>query len=634
MPDPRREAPGRVIDASGNTGPPNPSRRDAAPAAHRTVEVRSALPETPAGASDPAGPARSTASRGVSDGVRRQRWSVRRHLHVTVWPVLVVLVAVAALGSAAVHRSTGLVRDAIAVQSARRVLAQAIADLDSADPRAAEPPAIVAPVARAVARLDRLPSLNVSLLDPVDIGDASAAIERFESAVARGESPLRLVALRSAALGRLTRLDSRLDREGSALIERANRVDAQVLAVLVALVLGAVVWAAWRSHALIAWVTAVSRGLGRVIRRFGDGDLSARAEVDDDEYATLARSFTHLAGVTATRLRRLSASAERGERLRMVAEALDLAADERDVYRVVERAFGVIAAARPAEIIIADGDGDLRPAAANPFAGSPACSVRRSSECVVMRRGRPAVFDDSTQASACPMLADRGNRCSAVCVPVTLSGRSVGVVHVTGAPHEPPPAEVVDELLALAGQVGGRVDAIRTLESTIRQARTDVLTGLPNRRAFEQRASDLLGRGTPFVLVVADLDRFKAMNDTYGHEFGDRALQLFAEVVQGNARPQDTVARFGGEEFVFAYPEISIRQSVEVIERLRTRLADAIARAEFPPFTCSFGVCHSSAGDTVDGLVRIADAGLMMAKENGRDRVVIADRDLAAEVFH
>ena len=124
------------------------------------------------------------------------------------------------------------------------------------------------------------------------------------------------------------------------------------------------------------------------------------------------------------------------------------------------------------------------------------------------------------------------------------------------------------------------------------------------------------------------------MNDTYGHEFGDRALQLFAEVVQGNARPQDTVARFGGEEFVFAYPEISIRQSVEVIERLRTRLADAIARAEFPPFTCSFGVCHSSAGDTVDGLVRIADAGLMMAKENGRDRVVIADRDLAAEVFH
>jgi diguanylate cyclase (GGDEF)-like protein len=232
------------------------------------------------------------------------------------------------------------------------------------------------------------------------------------------------------------------------------------------------------------------------------------------------------------------------------------------------------------------------------------------------------------------MLADRGNRCSAVCVPVTLSGRSVGVVHVTGAPHEPPPAEVVDELLALAGQVGGRVDAIRTLESTIRQARTDVLTGLPNRRAFEQRASDLLGRGTPFVLVVADLDRFKAMNDTYGHEFGDRALQLFAEVVQGNARPQDTVARFGGEEFVFAYPEISIRQSVEVIERLRTRLADAIARAEFPPFTCSFGVCHSSAGDTVDGLVRIADAGLMMAKENGRDRVVIADRDLAAEVFH
>ena len=152
--------------------------------------------------------------------------------------MLVVLVAVAALGSAAVHRSTGLVRDAIAVQSARRVLAQAIADLDSADPRTAEPPAIVAPVARAVARLDRLPSLNVSLLDPVDIGDASAAIERFESAVARGESPLRLVALRSAALGRLTRLDSRLDREGSALIERANRVDAQVLAVLVALVLG------------------------------------------------------------------------------------------------------------------------------------------------------------------------------------------------------------------------------------------------------------------------------------------------------------------------------------------------------------------------------------------------------------
>jgi diguanylate cyclase (GGDEF)-like protein len=226
-----------------------------------------------------------------------------------------------------------------------------------------------------------------------------------------------------------------------------------------------------------------------------------------------------------------------------------------------------------------------------------------------------------------------GGPVSGVCVPVTVAARPVGVLHMTGPEFHPPEPHVVDRLVSLASQIGNRLGSLRTLETTRHEASTDGLTGLPNRRSLESDVSELLGRGTPFVMVLADLDKFKRLNDNFGHETGDKALQLFAGVLRDNVRGNDVVARLGGEEFVLVYPNMSVEISIEAIGRLRAALARALAASSLPGFTCSFGVTHSTVGTDGDSILRIADAGLLRAKELGGDQAVFADAEVAAEVF-
>jgi diguanylate cyclase (GGDEF)-like protein len=382
-------------------------------------------------------------------------------------------------------------------------------------------------------------------------------------------------------------------------------------------------------------ITLPLRNLGRAMRRFGDGDLRSRGAEAPDEVGTLARSFNVAASATAERLRDLTARAERGTQLRIIAEALDLALDEGDVHRIVEHAMGIIAPGRPMELLMSAPDSSaLHQVAVNPNGGAPNCPVEDTTACPAIRRAAALTFEEPDAINSCPMLRERpSGPCSAVCVPVNAGGTLVGVLHATGLPGDPPPQAVRDQMITLAAQTGARIGSMRTLESTRVEATTDGLTGLANRRMLNATLADLLRTSTPFVLVVADLDHFKSLNDTYGHETGDRALQLFAQVLQGNVRGRDLVARYGGEEFVLVYPEMNVRLSMEVLERIRAALAQSVAETGIPPFTASFGVTHSSVGADIDTIIRVADAGLLMAKDLGRDRIVYSDADLAAEVF-
>ncbi|MFN7150991.1 MAG: GGDEF domain-containing protein, partial [Microthrixaceae bacterium] len=175
---------------------------------------------------------------------------------------------------------------------------------------------------------------------------------------------------------------------------------------------------------------------------------------------------------------------------------------------------------------------------------------------------------------------------------------------------------------------------LRALERSRQEAATDGLTGLPNRRTLEAEVAELFERGTPFVMVLADLDKFKRLNDNFGHEIGDKALQLFAGVLRDNVRGNDVVARLGGEEFVLVYPTMSVEISLEAIDRLRGALARALAGSNLPEFTCSFGIAHSSVAADGDAVLRIADAGLLQAKDLGGDQAVVADADLAQQIFN
>src|ERR1044071_5449919 len=155
---------------------------------------------------------------------------------------------------------------------------------------------------------------------------------------------------------------------------------------------------------------------------------------------------------------------------------------------------------------------------------------------------------------------------------------------------------------------------------------TDHLTGLANRRRFERQLEREVGRmsrfGHPFSLLMLDIDSFKNLNDSYGHDAGDEAIRRISKVLREGARGIDLAARIGGEEFAVILVETSKEGALEVAERLRA----AIKALEIPMaghITGSFGVaeCRRDA-QTSAGIVKAADVALYEAKRNGRDRVV------------
>jgi diguanylate cyclase (GGDEF)-like protein len=203
-------------------------------------------------------------------------------------------------------------------------------------------------------------------------------------------------------------------------------------------------------------------------------------------------------------------------------------------------------------------------------------------------------------------------------------GRSLGVLHTTGADGEVPSTERVERLRTLAAQAGARIGTVRAFQKTQLQASTDSLTGLVNRRSAEEQMRSLLRGKRPFALALGDLDHFKQLNDTHGHEAGDRALRLFADTARRSIREFDTIARWGGEEFVVILPDLDRFGAVEVLERLRGSLARAHP-GETPRFTVSFGVSDTEQAQGASLLFRVADEGLYSAKVAGRDRVTIGE---------
>jgi len=165
---------------------------------------------------------------------------------------------------------------------------------------------------------------------------------------------------------------------------------------------------------------------------------------------------------------------------------------------------------------------------------------------------------------------------------------------------------------------------LRAMKASALAATTDPLTGLCNRRSLEDKVGGWLEDGRSYAVVMADLDHFKELNDTHSHAAGDRALKTFARTLARCCRPDDVVARMGGEEFVVALPLADSSQAAAAMERVRTALVDDIARAGVPTFTASFGIADSLYADDLESLLKVADEAMYAAKRAGRDRVVIA----------
>jgi diguanylate cyclase (GGDEF)-like protein len=305
--------------------------------------------------------------------------------------------------------------------------------------------------------------------------------------------------------------------------------------------------------------------------------------------------------------------------------ALEMSNVEDAAYKVAQRAMDVLVPTMTAHLMLADSsEAHLKLAIeATSTNGVSGCGVVSPHDCPAIRKGQTAVYPDDRELDACPWLVGRAEAPSgAVCIPVSTIGRSIGVLHVPGTLEQLPTPATVSKLEAVAEQVGGRIGTLRVMEKTHLQAATDPLTGLLNRRSLENQAQQLIHGAVPFALAMGDLDHFKKLNDTHGHDAGDRALRQFARVMRTVLRSEDIVSRFGGEEFVVVLPGLTATVAGAALRRVQEQLLVNVGGGAMPPVTVTFGIADSRDAASLEELIRLADLALFRGKREGRNRII------------
>jgi len=192
-----------------------------------------------------------------------------------------------------------------------------------------------------------------------------------------------------------------------------------------------------------------------------------------------------------------------------------------------------------------------------------------------------------------------------------------------------------DDVLQSQHQVQRAEEQIRDLQSELARVsakvREDQLTGALNRRGleeeFERACAASARRGEPLSVALLDIDNFKSLNDTHGHQTGDDALVHLAKVIKATVRPTDVVCRYGGEEFVVLLPGSGLEDSVAVITRLQRELTKRFFLRDNQRLLLTFsaGVAERRAPETRDETIGRADAAMYAAKRSGKNRVVASN---------
>ena len=327
--------------------------------------------------------------------------------------------------------------------------------------------------------------------------------------------------------------------------------------------------------------------------------------------ASTADTFDRLRETIAKERRRTSFSAN-------LMEALDLADDEREAVDILRKAGQIAFPDGDTQLLLAD---NSHSALLPTLAGPCACAPGSPQTCPAARKGRILQHTPDGELARCPRLTN--DVAHVACAPVTVAGRTVGALQIAGPRLEPGRLELLG---TVATSLGARLGVVRTLAQREVQAQTDVLTGLRNRRAMNEELERLDREGQSYAILAADLDHFKRLNDTYGHEIGDRCLRIFAQVLRDACRSADLPCRPGGEEFTVVLPAVGVDAGLAVAERIRD-LTDEVSRSGGIGFTVSIGVAaRPEHGAVAEDVLRAADAALYEAKEAGRNRVACGAR--------
>ena len=218
---------------------------------------------------------------------------------------------------------------------------------------------------------------------------------------------------------------------------------------------------------------------------------------------------------------------------------------------------------------------------------------------------------------------------SAVIIPLTAQHRTVGYLVAESNLAEGITEADIRMAFAVANEAAISLENALLLQEVEKLSLTDPLTGTNNRRHFDQEASRLfrlsMRHCRPLSLVMLDIDHFKIVNDTFGHDIGDKVLKKVVQACDHLTRDTDLVARFGGEEFCLLLPETTATDALNVAQKVRVAIAGLEMVADSQPFsiTASFGLseCDHS-GDSLEGLISRSDDALYVAKRQGRNCAV------------
>ena len=246
----------------------------------------------------------------------------------------------------------------------------------------------------------------------------------------------------------------------------------------------------------------------------------------------------------------------------------------------------------------------------------------------VARTGEMALFRASSPADSAlkPILADSA---AAIAFPVFYGEQLHGVLYVESSEPIDFSEEEILLLRTLADLIAGALHNALTFQKAQEQAITDGLTGVKTHRFFMEALSSEWKRSTragrAFALVLMDLDRFKFVNDFYGHLEGDLVLQRVGHILETNCRRSDVVSRYGGDEFVILMPETTMEQARQLASKLRGWVcADPLLREK--NISASFGIaCYPLHGSSPQELIQVADASMYLSKHQGGNTVSTAD---------
>ena len=241
-------------------------------------------------------------------------------------------------------------------------------------------------------------------------------------------------------------------------------------------------------------------------------------------------------------------------------------------------------------------------------------------------------FPDITESQLLPapareVLLGAGVR-GLLVAPITHESRQMGLLAVFFDHVRPFDAEAAPLAAALTRQAGQVIARIELTKQLQRAAMLDEITGLPNRRLFEEQVHRSSQHDELVGVAFIDLDGFKAVNDTLGHDTGDRVLREVAVRIQSVVRERDSVARFGGDEFVAVWTVHDRQTAVLIAERIREAIAQPYELPGELPISASIGLAVSRvhpAPEVADRLVRVADQAMYRAKSEGGNRVVLSE---------